>query len=645
MPFKNVEKKMGSTAAAIGLAFLPDIISALQDKRKQTEKEIDFATDQIWSRPDLDLDQKTLLDKQMRARYWNRLNAQLNDEELSNYLEIDRTDTTAELERKQQANDNLDFVQQMSNDTKQDLTPEDIDELEQLTRDQNEPLVQKEQDLLPEDQAEFQQPKSSENEPLIRRELIDKDVPILSKRQRMEIDQVTPENEENVLSKRFKKEKQTLQEEDQLLQEEDQLLPVKKKKENIYLEKLSDLFGKLTTQLQGQQHKQRQEQQLKNEMDQEYFELVLDSYYCDTSFGPNYDSKNFPVFYLNRKLDDIVAMKILEVNIPNSYYNVNTGLTPSGQISGEPQIFVEEFNELHVLTTSEYVLLDPGYYNENTITVNFDQVFSNSSLPHTYTLTWNQNTRKFIISSSIANNGHYFKMTFYYLDLLGFTTEVIYESIYKSNVSDATLTAPEISNFYPLYYYVNSNALGSLFNIVLPATNNESYKVISKIAALNTVVGQATHWQEPCPDKWFPLNEVNLNGRLDFFISTNNDIFQPIRFNGRGFSIKIGILKNLKKRNNSIHPTTNFSSNQSIVQGRTNESQSENVSKYWLDTSREGYWQENPTGYRDPGEFAFDELEREYIPVEEEEEDLIDQQLLLPPPPHLTQGIKKQRQR
>lgn len=55
----------------------------------------------------------------------------------------------------------------------------------------------------------------------------------------------------------------------------------------------------------------------------EYLEFEFDSYDSDQSVDGAYNPLNWPLFYLGRPLTNVAAIKILEVQIPFSYYVIN----------------------------------------------------------------------------------------------------------------------------------------------------------------------------------------------------------------------------------------------------------------------------------------------------------------------------------
>jgi hypothetical protein len=112
---------------------------------------------------------------------------------------------------------------------------------------------------------------------------------------------------------------------------------------------------------------------------------------------------------------------------------------------------------------------------------------------------------------------------------------------------------------------------------------------VASIPFGNTVSGDTTVWQASATEKWFDL-KIKMNGVWDFFVSSNLNPNVPLNFNGSGFSIRLGILA--KPKNNS----------------------SDVGLKYYLDSTREGYFEDDPSGYRDPWDFANDTLERQYLP-------------------------------
>jgi len=104
------------------------------------------------------------------------------------------------------------------------------------------------------------------------------------------------------------------------------------------------------------------------------------------------------------------------------------------------------------------------------------------------------------------------------------------------------------------YVYVNSNSLGNLTNMYLPqgAVNlggGNSGPQMAKIP-INCNSGEVSYWQDPDPQKWFDVENLNVLNQVDFYLSLGNTTAEiPLKLNGVSFSLKLGILVNTFSHN------------------------------------------------------------------------------------------------
>jgi hypothetical protein len=113
----------------------------------------------------------------------------------------------------------------------------------------------------------------------------------------------------------------------------------------------------------------------------------------------------------------------------------------------------------------------------------------------------------------------------------------------------ASLTAPNVMNLSgPNYLYLCSSQLGPLVDVFLPNERLNGNELGSKGPELAKVPvevnsGNIIFWSDPDPSKWFDLDNLQSLPSLDFYCSIGiNNENKPIRFNGQGFSIKMGVL-------------------------------------------------------------------------------------------------------
>lgn len=63
-------------------------------------------------------------------------------------------------------------------------------------------------------------------------------------------------------------------------------------------------------------------------------------------------------------------------------------------------------------------------------------------------------------------------------------------------------------------------------------------------------------WKDPDPQKWFKFRQMQSLSNFDFYLTLGNTTSQlPLQLNGLGFSLKLGILKELLTNSDRVLPT------------------------------------------------------------------------------------------
>lgn len=293
----------------------------------------------------------------------------------------------------------------------------------------------------------------------------------------------------------------------------------------------------------------------------EYFEFALDSLDADSSYNGTSASTDWPSFTVAAKgpLQDVVAIKILEAQIPFSYYvfnsvNQNFLFTDDGVTNGVVTIPVGNYTAdalATVLTTGINALV-----SGNTYTVTYDSATSMK-----FTITSNSNTHIFTLSFGAGynipgvqpNSGNKNPRLW-----IGFPPG---DTVSTSIGGKQTIVAPNVALVSgPGYLYVNSRKLGSDVDVFLPngAFNLGGGKAGPQMAKIpvNCNKGGIIVWQDPDPQKWFKYDQLQTLNGFDFFLSLGNTTSQyPLQLNGLGFSLKLGVLKQVKTGIDRVTPT------------------------------------------------------------------------------------------
>jgi len=274
----------------------------------------------------------------------------------------------------------------------------------------------------------------------------------------------------------------------------------------------------------------------------EYYEIYLDSLDATTSNDSDYTSQDWPLFQLNTPIPNLGGMKVIEVQIPFSFYIINSTNN--------------EF-QLTVGASTYNVILAVGNYNSTTLTTELQAALNAAGSALTFTVVFSgmnssPNTGKFTVTATGAftlqfgantSDPGIFNPRFW----LGFNGG----TISSTSVSGTqTVVAPNVANIAgPNYLYLNSRALGPVLKTVLPAGavnlgKGSAGPQIAKIP-INVQPGGVIYWSDPDPLYWFELNNLPLLTQFDMYITIgNNENPQATTLNGLSFSVKLGLIRN-----------------------------------------------------------------------------------------------------
>jgi len=272
-----------------------------------------------------------------------------------------------------------------------------------------------------------------------------------------------------------------------------------------------------------------------------YVELILDSLDGESE-NTGYSKLDWPTFRISEDLKNVAAMKVLQAQIPFSYYVVD--------YNNQNFILQESGN-----AGSAIVTIPVGNYTGASLAPALASALTQASstlTSKTYSVTYSSITGKYTFTSN-APAGQTFSFNFGgYGDtgstnarlILGFT-----EGITTSNaLTSPTLTAQNVAQISgPNYVYLCSESLGSLCSLYLPERRMGQYRggqgpQIAQIP-INCDPGQVAYYEDPDHDKWFDLENMYSLTSFDLFLMRGNQIDQfPLRLNGQSFSVKLGIL-------------------------------------------------------------------------------------------------------
>ena len=337
----------------------------------------------------------------------------------------------------------------------------------------------------------------------------------------------------------------------------------------------------------------------------QYLELELDSQDYTQGYEYGVSPLDWPEFQIGGKqpLVNIGAMKIIEVQIPFSWYTVtainNTftiwelAVSVAGHIDG---------GFVYYPTT---LTIPPGNYDTTTFgaalslalhgsffstyTINTDYTPPNGVLKNIpikivgYTVSFDSVTGKFVIKCVGSNTGVYQGFFNFYFTFPASNIETqslayvmggpidgtpTANSFISPGASPSVISVPPgytygttfnvINLTGPNYLYLNSRKLGAVCNIYLPKgqANQHSGNAGPQIAKIPITVnpGGVIFWSDPDISKYFDLSALNSLTQVDFYFTLGNDQTTPVLFNGQSFSLKLALLLNNTSKTDPSDP-------------------------------------------------------------------------------------------
>lgn len=313
-----------------------------------------------------------------------------------------------------------------------------------------------------------------------------------------------------------------------------------------------------------------------------YNEFELDSNNAFNSFNNSFSAKDWPFFVLGKPLNNIAAIKVIEVSIPFTYYTVQTPFV--GPLAGYTSntFYLSENGGANATVT-----IPPGNYDSSSYTLYTSSIPAtapiSTSMPQQlawalsdasignfiYNVVYYAADQKFIIYNNDTTSTHRFSISFNQGQgdvynkmgvILGFTTigksgqsssgTTTSSNNGTTNILGTTvplLTAPYIAQLSgPLYLYLCSSILGPLVKLFIPSSISGMAADGPQIAKIpvNVNSGFTIDWQDPDTQKWFNMNNLTNLQQLDLYITFGSfSDFSPLLFNGAAFSVKLGILQ------------------------------------------------------------------------------------------------------
>ena len=230
-----------------------------------------------------------------------------------------------------------------------------------------------------------------------------------------------------------------------------------------------------------------------------YYEFELDSLDNSGSYNSSASPTDWPMFLIGGKspLSNIAAIKIIEVQIPFSWYVFNSGNNTF------------TLTEISGGTATATVTLPIGNYTSTQLAANLAAaLIAASPNSSTYTVTFNVATQKFVITNTTGGAVTAFSFTFGLPTNSGNVNPRLYIG-FPGGVTSSTalvITSPNVVEASgPNYIYVNSVRIGQMTNLYLPkgAFNLGGGNAGPQMAKVPVTVqpGGIIYWQDPGKQK------------------------------------------------------------------------------------------------------------------------------------------------
>jgi hypothetical protein len=257
--------------------------------------------------------------------------------------------------------------------------------------------------------------------------------------------------------------------------------------------------------------------------DYQYIELLLDSR-NSYSMAYNIPNTDWGGFYFTQPLENIAAIKIVQAEIPFSYYIMN---------SSNNSFTIQDAGGTFPFT------IPIGNYNAADLTSALTTGLNTSGTAITYTITFSPSTGKFTITSPSLSG--FILMLENDKPMIGFTSGNWSATIIGAT---ATLVAPNFAEITgPNFVYLCSNSIGVYTNCFLAATSTigsgNDGPQMTRIP-VNFLSGDIIYYNDPTPNHFFDMLTTTQLQRFDLYLTSGTSTV-PLSLNGLSFTVKIGL--------------------------------------------------------------------------------------------------------
>lgn len=288
----------------------------------------------------------------------------------------------------------------------------------------------------------------------------------------------------------------------------------------------------------------------------EYYEYTLDSADAIDAGDGSVSTLDWPLFTLVNPLTNVAAIKVIECEIPSTWYVINaqnntfTGVYSGGLLTTVTLPYGTYSGSAFATALQTSLNAAPGWTG---FTVAFGGL-PPADIPLGNLLPQGKmnirNVNPFALSFPTDTSGSPGPW-------MGFTPGTKLAVLAGSPTPLYTVISDGVALLGgPQYVYLNSATLGPLAQLHLPQGVTAPLQAgghgpqLAKIQA-NASFGGVIFWRDPDPEKYFALQNLQNIVKIDLFLTLGNGASSqhPLRLNGANFSVKIAMLTNTQDRN------------------------------------------------------------------------------------------------
>lgn len=261
----------------------------------------------------------------------------------------------------------------------------------------------------------------------------------------------------------------------------------------------------------------------------DYYEYTFDSLEATNAASDSYTSRNWPNFKMDNPLMNVVGVKVIEAEIPFSFYTVSS-FNNTFQVSYNGGAYVT-------------LTVPVGNYSAASLATQLQTLLV--TVDASFTVSIDAVASKFLFTAALT-------FVFNFPNTMQTDMRLLmgFDSVSPTAVLSAGLFRLTSVNVYQVtgsnFLHVCSNRLGPLMNIYLPSNDvNSKGGIGPQIAKIQVNVNpyDVIFWRDPTPDLIFNIKNVFQLKEMDFYLAAaEGGVETPLDLNGLGFSLKLALL-------------------------------------------------------------------------------------------------------